>query len=53
MKARRNEDTSLFGFPEDMSLAGMTYFDFETGSHVAGGNLDPSASTSQVLGLQP
>lgn len=31
----RNEGTSLFGFPEDILLSGVTYFVFETGSHVA------------------
>lgn len=48
----RNEGTSLFGFPEDILLAGVTYFVFETGSHVAWA-ADPSASTFQVLGLHP
>lgn len=36
----RNEGMSLFGFPEDMLLAGVTYFVFVTGSHVADGNLE-------------
>lgn len=39
-KNLRNEGTSLFGFPGDMSLAGVTDFVFETGSPVADGNLE-------------
>lgn len=40
LKYEKNEGTSLFGFPGDMSLAGVTYFVFETGSPVADGNLE-------------
>lgn len=39
-KTLRNEGTSLFGFPGDMSLAGATYSVFETGSPVTDCNLE-------------